>query len=187
LTGCGGSDTAPTAAASPPAVVAPTVAATNVDAELEQLKTMTPVDACAWLTPEELATVFPGLTFEVHQKLEPRMSGYAWDSRCVLWAGVGTIDFAKDVPTHTVELFVNTVVSETKAQSNLASRRESATTTNGFQAQPSLGPSAYTTTNTGVATLFFVKGRSEVQINFSELKSTNEVKIKKLLEIAQAL
>ena len=42
--------------------------------------------------------------------VESRLSGYAWDSRCVYWGGVGTIDYAKDLPTHTVEIFAMTPV-----------------------------------------------------------------------------
>ncbi len=161
--------------------------ASQADAEFEQLQSVTPADACSWLTPEKLAVAFPGLHFDVHQRVEPRLSGYTWDSRCVYWAGVGTIEFAKDAPTHTVEIFLNTVVSDAKAQSNLASRQQSATTTNGYAPQPSLGANAYATTDTAMARLFFVKGNSEVQLNFSELQSTNAAKIEKLLEIARAL
>ena len=166
----------------------PTVAAAvSTDAELEQLKTVAPVDACATLTPEKLKTVYPDQAFEVHQKIDPQMSGYVWDSRCVYWAGVGTIDFAKDAPTHTVEIFVATAANEAKAKANLASRREMATTTNGYQPQASLGENAYTTTDTGMAHLFFVKGQSEIQINVSDLDSPNAEKVRKALALAQAL
>lgn len=171
-------EAAPAAAAAAPA---------NTDAELEQLKTVAPVDACAWLTPEKLAAEFPGLKFEVHQKIDPQMSGYVWDSRCVYWAGVGSIDFAKDAPTHTVEIFVATSVSEDKAKANLASRSEMATTTTGYQAQPTLGANAYTVIDTGMARLFFTKGQSEVQINVSDLKSPNAEKVKKAIALAQSL
>jgi hypothetical protein len=175
-------------AASPGTANAPAVAAAvSTDAEFEQLKTVTPVDACAWLTPEKLRAVYPDLTFEVNQKLEPRMSGYVWDSRCVYWAGVGTIDYAKDTPTHTVEIFVATSVSDAKAQANLASRHETAVSATGYQAQPSLGVNAYTTANTGVAMLYFTKGQSEVQINVSDLKTPNEEKIKNAIALAQSL
>jgi hypothetical protein len=167
---------APTAAAAP-----------SVDAELEQLKTVTPADACAWLTPAKLKAVYPDLTFEVHQKLEPRMSGYVWDSRCIYWAGVGTIEFAKDTPTHTLEIFVATSASDAKAQARLASRQETATSTTGYQPQPSLGASAYSTNNTGVAMLFFVKGQSEVQLNASDLETPVNEKIEKLLAVARSL
>lgn len=175
-----------TEAASPPAASAPAPAA-STDAELEQLKTVTPVNACATLTPEKLKAVYPDLTFDVHQKIDPQMSGYVWDSRCVYWAGVGTIEFAKDAPTHTVEIFVNTAANEDKAKANLASRHEMATTTSGYQAQAALGPNAYTTTDTGMARLFFVKGQSEIQINVSDLDTPNAEKVKKALALAQSL
>lgn len=161
--------------------------AASTDAELEQLKTVTPVDACATLTPEKLKTVYPDLTFDVHQKVDPQMSGYVWDSRCVYWAGVGTIDFAKDAPTHTVEIFVATAATEAKAKSNLASRHETATTTTGYQSQAALGENAYAVTNTGMASLFFVKGQSEVQINVSDLNTPNDEKIRKAVALAQSL
>jgi hypothetical protein len=148
---------------------------------------VTPADACAWLTPAKLKAVYPDLSFEVHQKLEPRMSGYVWDSRCVYWAGVGTIEYAKDTPTHTVEIFAATAASDAKAQAKLASRQETATTTTGYQPQPSLGASAYSTNNTGMATLFFVKGQSEVQLNASDLKTPVDEKIEKLLALARSL
>lgn len=176
------SESAATSSAAPATASAP-----SADAEFEQLKTVTPVDACATLTPDKLKAVFPDLSFEVHQKVDPQMSGYVWDSRCVYWAGVGTIEFAKDTPTHTVDLFVNTAVSEAKAQANLASRHETATTTRGYQAQPALGADAYTTVDTGVARLFFVKGQSEMQINVSDLNTPNDQKIAKALAIAQSL
>lgn len=172
------------AAGTAPAAVAPAPA---LDAEFEQLKGITPVDACSWLTPEKLAAVYPDLTFAVHQELKPQMSGYVWDSRCVYWAGMGTYEFAKDTPTHTVEIFVATSVSDAKALSNLASRQESATTVTGYQPQPGLGDRAYATTNTGIASLFFVKGPSEVQINVSDLDTPNEEKIRKAVALAQSL
>lgn len=162
-------------------------AAISTDAELDQLKTIKPVDACSWLTPEKLKAVYPDLTFEVHQKLEPRMSGYVWDSRCIYWAGMGTHEFAKDVPTHTLDIFVGTSVSEDKANANLASRHETAKAATGYQAQPAMGANAYTTTNTGISMLFFVKGQSEVQINVSDLKTPNDLKIKNAIAVAQSL
>lgn len=169
-------------------VAAPVVVATpSPDAELEQLKTVTTVDACAWLTPEKLKLVYPDLAFEVQQKLEPRMSGYVWDSRCVYWAGVGSVAYAKDVPTHTVEIFVATSVSEAKALANLASRRETATSSTGYQPQTALGADAYATTNTGVAMLYFVKGQSEVQFNVSDLDTPNDEKVRKAVALAQSL
>ncbi len=174
-----------TTAADSPASTPP--AAAFVDDELEQLKTVTLVDACALLTTEKLASVFPGLTFEVHQELKPQMSGYLWDSRCTYWAGVGTYEYAKDAPTLTVELFAGTAVSETKAKNNLASRHELAKTSTGYQPQPALGDNAYATTNTGVAWLFFVKGQSEVQITFSDLDTPNEEKVAKAVSLSQSL
>lgn len=192
LSACGGDKpAADTAAASADGAAADQAAAAapaaSTDPEIEQLKTVKPVEACAWLTPEKLGTVFPGVAFEVHQKIDAQMSGYAWDSRCTYWAGVGTIEFAKDAPTHTVEIFVNTVVSADKANANLASRAETAKTATGYQPQAALGANAYTVTSTGVAMLFFVKGQSEVQLNFSDLKSPSEEKVKALLAIAQGL
>ena len=193
LSACGGDsppaandaakDAAPAASATAPAATA----AVSTDAELEQLKTVAPVDACAWLTPEKLAAEYPGLKFEVHQKVDPQISGYVWDSRCVYWAGVGSIDFAKDAPTHTVEIFVATSVSEDKAQAKLASRHEMAPSTTGYQAQPALGANAHTTIDTGMARLFFVKGQSEVQINVSDLKTPNAEKVKKAIALANSL
>jgi hypothetical protein len=177
-----GDAAAPEQAAAPAAVPPP-----STDAELEQLKTVAPVDACATLTPEKLKAVFPDLGFEVHQKLDPRMSGYVWDSRCSYRAGVGTIEYAKDTPTHTVEIFVATSATEDKARANLASRHETAVNATGYQAQPALGENAYTTTNTGVAMLYFVKGQSEVQINFSDLKTPNDEKVRKAVALAQSL
>lgn len=193
LLGLAACDRAPPAsngAPAPETAAAPSAAATpsaSADAEFEQLKTVTPVNACDWLTPEKLKTVYPDLKFDVHQKIDPQMSGYVWDSRCVYWAGVGTYDFAKDAPTHTVEIFVATSVSEAKAKANLASRHETATTTTGYQAQTTLGENAYAVTNTGMASLFFVKGQSEVQINVSDLNTPNAEKIKKAVALAQSL
>lgn len=161
------------------------LAAPSVDAELAQLKSMVPVDACAALGPQQLKAVHPDLVFELRQKLEPRLSGYAWDSRCTWWAGVGTIEFAKDAPTHTVEIFVATPVSESKARANLASRRELAQSTAGFRPLPELGPDAYATTQTGVASLFFVRGGSEVQVNVSDLKSPSDEKIRQALALVR--
>lgn len=193
LAGCG--DRAPSAAgdaSAPDQAVAQadtpaSAPATSTDAELEQLKTVTPVNACATLTPEKLKAVFPDLSFEVHQALDPQMSGYVWDSRCSYRAGVGTIEFAKDAPTHTVEIFVATSATEDKARANLASRQETAVDTTGYQAQPALGANAYATASTGVAMLYFVKGQSEVQINFSDLKTPNDEKVRKVVALAQSL
>jgi hypothetical protein len=185
LTACDRSPPAAPAASAP--ITPPPAVASSVDAEFEQLKSMAPVDACATLTPEKLKQVFPNLTFEVHQKLEPQMSGYVWDSRCTYWAGVGSMEFAKDTPTHAVEIFIATSVSEAKAKANLASRRESAASGSGFQPQDVLGAEAYATTGTGVASLFFVKGPSQVQINLSDLNTPNDEKLRKAVALAQLL
>lgn len=175
----------PAAGAKPAAEAA--ASAVSADPEFERLKAVKPVEACAWLPLEKLAVVFPGLKFELHQKLDAQLSGYAWDSRCTYWAGVGTVEYAKDVPTHTLHIFVNTPVSGEKANANLASRAETARSATGYQAQAALGANAYSIVNTGVASLFFVKGQSEVQLGFSDLKTPNEEKIKKLIAIAQSL
>lgn len=185
LSACGG-DAPPANDAAKNAAPAAATAA-SPDAELEQLKTTAPVDACATLTPEKLKTVYGDLAFDVHQKIDPQMSGYVWDSRCVYWAGVGTIDFAKDAPTHTVEIFIATSATPEKAKANLASRQEMATTTTGYQPQPDLGEKAYAVTDTGMARLYFVKDQSEVQINVSDLKSPNAEKIAKAVALAKSL
>ncbi len=171
--------------AATPVLTPPT--APSVDAEFEALKALTPVDACVLLSAEKLAAIFPQLKFAQHQHLAPRMSGYVWDSRCVYWAGVGSVDYAKDVPTHTLELFVNTAVSSTKAQANLASRNELARAASGYQAHPELGANAYSIVQTGAASLFVVKDQSELQINTSDLSSSNDAKRQKLIEIFRAL
>lgn len=190
LAGAACDRTAPTPGATETPAPAPTpVAATasSPDAEIEQLKTVKPVDACALLTPEKLKAVYPDLAFEQHQTVAPQMSGYAWDSRCGYRAGVGTIEFAKDAPTHAVDIAVVTVVSEAKAQANLASRRELAKTESSYQAQPELGADAYTVTDTGMARIFFAKGQSEIQINLSELDSPNATKVAKIIALAKSL
>lgn len=180
LAGCADGSPSPSATAAP-------AAAPAIDPELAAVQALTPIDACTWLTPERLRAVHPELAFEVRQRLEPRMSGYAWDSRCTYWAGVGTIEFAKDTPTHTVEIFVNTPASEAKALANMASRRERATSTTGYQPRPELGADAYAVTQTGMASLFFVKQGSEVQINVSDLDSPNADKIRRAVALAQSL
>lgn len=187
LSGCDSSAPAADTAGANDQTSALVAGAPMVDAELEQLKNTIPVDACSWLPPEKLESVFPGLKFEVKQKLEPRMSGYVWDSRCSYQAGVGTIEYAKDTPTHTVDFFVNTAVSEAKAQSNLASRRESAVGTTGFQEQPDVGVNAYSSITTGMGRLHFVKGQTELQIQVSDLETSNEQKIANCMSIAGLL
>jgi hypothetical protein len=173
-------------AASSAAAAAP-ASAPSTDPEFEAVKAATPVVACDIITLEEVSAIYPGITFTLKTKLDPRMSGYAWDSRCEYEAGVGTVEFAKNVPTHSVQVFVNTVASEAKAQSNLKSRAETAATTPNYKAQPELGPSGYTTTATGTASAFLTKGQSEIQLLVSELKSPNDEKIRKLLTLAKSL
>ncbi len=175
------------AAAPPPAGAAAPVAAPSPDDEIAQLKAVTPLDACATLTPDKLKAVYPDLTFTVHQTVAPQMSGYMWDSRCSYRAGVGTIEFAKDAPTHSVDIMIGTVVSEAKAQANLASRVDTARTTNGYQPQADLGANAYAVTDTGMARLYFVKGQSEIQINVSDLDTPNAEKIAKAVALAKSL
>ncbi len=175
---------APAASAAAPAAPA---SAPSTDPEFEAVKAAMPVVACDLITLEEVSALYPGLKFTLKQKLDPRMSGYAWDSRCEYEAGVGTIDYAKDQATHLVQVFVSTVASEAKAQSNLKSRAELAATQSTYKAQPDLGASAYTTTQTGTASLFLVKGQAEIQLLVSELKSPNDEKIKKLLALAKGL
>jgi hypothetical protein len=187
LAACGGREPAsseanPSATSAPPAT-----AAAAVDDELERLKATTPVDACAWLTPEKLKSVLPDLEFEVVQRLEPRMSGYVWDSRCTYWAGRGTFEFAKETPTHTVEIFVATSATAAKAEERLAARREGAAASTGFTPQPSLGANAYMTSTTGVVMLHFVRDQSEVQVNYSDLSSPSEEKIRIVLALAASL
>jgi hypothetical protein len=188
LAGCSPGSPPGAGSAQPPAVAAPPPAALpGPDAELAQLQAVAAVDACQWLTAEDLRTVWPDLAYEVHQALPPRLSGYAWDSRCTWWAGVGSIDFAKDTPTHTVEIFVATPVSEAKARQNLASRRETASAATGFQPQSALGADAYAITRTGAVSLYFVRGASEVQLNVSDLDSPNDEKLRKALALAALL
>jgi hypothetical protein len=188
LLGCGTSSPPAAGAAAPTAgASAPSVPTPGPDEELARLQRVAAVDACQWLTAEDLRTVWPDLVYEVRQALAPRLSGYAWDSRCTWWAGVGSIDFAKDTPTHTVEIFVATPVSAAKAQLNLASRRETASAATGFQPQSALGADAYAITRTGVVSLYFVRGASEVQLNVSDLDSPNDEKLRKALALAALL
>ncbi len=174
----------PSASAAAPAAPAATP---SPDDEITQLKAVTPLDACATLTQDKLKAVYPDLAFTVHQVLAPRMSGYMWDSRCSYRAGVGTIEFAKDAPTHSVDIMIGTVVSEAKAQANLASRVETAKTTNGYQPQPDLGTNAYAISDIGMARLYFVKGQSEIEINVSDLKTTSAEKIARAVALAKSL
>jgi hypothetical protein len=188
LVACNREAPATSDAATPsPASAAAPAATPSPDDEIAQLKAVTPLDACATLTQDKLKTVYPDLTFAVHQTLAPRMSGYTWDSRCSYRAGVGTIEFAKDASTHSVDIMIATVVSEAKAQANLASRAETAKTTNGYQPQPDLGANAYAVTDTAMARLYFVKGQSEIEIDVSDLQSPNAEKIAKAVALAKTL
>ena len=175
---------APAASSAAPSAPA---SAPSTDPEFEAVKAATPVVACDIITLEEVSALYPGITFTLKTKLDPRMSGYAWDSRCEYEAGVGTIEFAKTQPTHSVQVFVNTVASEAKAQANLKSRAETAASMPSYKAQPDLGPSGYTTTGTGTASAFLTKGQAEIQLLVSELRSPNDEKVKKLLALAKSL
>lgn len=154
-----------TTTAAPAAASAP-----STDPELERLKSVTPVVACDLLPVAKIAPVFPGTTFTKFSENAPQLSGYAWDSRCEYRAGVGSVSYSKDTPTHSVQVFVRTLVDDAKAQANLASRVESAATATNYTPQPALGPSAYTISNVGYVSAFFVKGNAEVQLNVSELE-----------------
>ena len=188
ITACSGAppseQAAPAASSSTPAAPA---SAPSADPEFEAVKAATPVVACDIVTLEEVSALYPGLTFTLKQKLDPRMSGYAWDSRCEYEAGVGTIEYAKSAPTHSVQVFVNTVANEAKAQANLKSRAEMMAGESTYKAHPELGPSAYTNRQTGTVSLFLVKGQAEIQLLVSELKSSNDEKIVKLLTLAKSL
>jgi hypothetical protein len=162
-------------------------AAPSTDAEFEQVKATQPVVACDLLTLEKVALVMPNLQFSALPSKPPQMSGYAWDSRCEYHAGVGTMDYAKETPTHVVQIFVNTVASEAKALSNLKSRAESAVTTTQYTPRPELGASAYTISNVGFVSVFFTKGQAEIQINVSDMSSTYEQKVARVLALAKAL
>lgn len=183
LSACDGS--APEPVAAPETIKS--AASASADSELALLKALTAPDACAWLSMDKLKQVYPDLSFAVHQAVAPRMSGYVWDSRCVYWAGVGSIEFAKDAPTHTVEIFIATAADESRARSNLASQRELATTSTGYQTQPALGADAYAIIQTGAASIYFVRGQSLVQINVSELRTPNDEKLRRANVLAQLL
>lgn len=177
----------PTPQSPDPASAGSAAAAPVVDPEFAQLQALTPPDACAVLPQSTLASVYPGLEFELHQRVEPRLSGYAWDSRCTYWAGVGTVELAKDAPTHTVAIYLRTPATADKARANLAQRRQSAGTTTGLTPQPELGDDAFAITQTGLVTLHFVHGGSEVQIDVSDISSSSEDKLGKALALARAL
>lgn len=161
--------------------------APSTDPELEQVKAATPVVACDLVTLEDVSALYPGLKFTVKQNTAPQMSGYAWDSRCEYEAGVGTVEIAKTQPTHSVQVFATTVASEAKAQEHLKSRAEMAKGESTYKAQPDFGASAYTTRETGSVSLFLTKGQAEIQLIVSELKSSNDEKIKKALALAKGL
>ncbi len=175
---------APAASTAAPAAPA---SAPSTDPELEPVKAATPVVACDLVTLEEVSALYPGLKFSVKQNVAPQMSGYAWDSRCEYEAGVGTVEIAKTQPTHSVQVFVNTVASEAKAQDHLKSRAEMAKGESTYKAQPDFGASAYTTRETGSVSLFLTKGQAEIQLVVSELNSPNDEKIKKALALAKSL
>lgn len=175
---------APAASSSAPAAPA---SAPSTDPEFEAVKAATPLVACDLVTLDEVSALYPGLKFTVKQNSAPQMSGYAWDSRCEYEAGVGTIEFAKTQPTHSVQVFATTVASEAKAQANLKSRAELAAGESTYKAQPDFGASAYTTRQTGSVSLFLTKGQAEIQLIVSELKSSNDEKIAKALALAKGL
>ena len=162
--------------------------APSVDAEYEQVKATTPLVACELLTLEKVARVNPGIQFSALPSKPPQMSGYAWDSRCEYQAGVGTMDIAKDTPTHVVQVFVNTVASEAKALSKLQSRAEMAVSSTNYTPRPELGASAYTVSEFGFVSVFFTKGQAEIQINVSDiLKSSYDQRVERVLALAKAL
>lgn len=173
---------APAAASAPAPASAPAT-----DPEFEQVKAATPLVACDLITLDEVSALYPGLKFSVKQNTAPQMSGYAWDSRCEYEAGVGTIEFAKTQPTHSVQVFATTVANAEKAQAHVKSRAESMAGESTYQAHPDLGPSAHTVRGTGTVSLYTVKGQTEIQLLVSELKSSNDDKIQKLLALAKGL
>ena len=190
LAACSGSSTPAGDQAAPAASTAAAPApasAPSTDPEFEQVKAATPLVACDLITLEEVSAVYPGLTFTVKQNSAPQMSGYAWDSRCEYEAGVGTIEFAKTQPTHSVQVFATTVANEARAQEHLKSRAESMAGEAAYKAQPEIGPSAYTVRGTGTVSLYTVKGQTEIQLLVSELKSSNDEKITKALALAKGL
>ena len=174
-------------AASTAAPAAAPASAPSTDPEFEAVKAATPLVACDLVTLDEVSALYPGLKFTVKQNTAPQMSGYAWDSRCEYEAGVGTIEFAKTQPTHSVQVFATTVASEAKAQEHLTSRAESMAGEATYKAQPDLGPSAHTVRGTGSVSLFMMKGQTEIQLIVSELKSSNDEKIAKALTLAKGL
>jgi len=140
-----------------------------VDDELERLKATTPVDACTLLTPEKLKSVLPKVNFELVQRLEPRLSGYAWDSRCTYGAGRGSIEFAKEQETHRVEFYVYTRASAEKAEEGLVTERKSAESSDSFSLRPELGKNAYSFRDLVGGTVHFVRGQSEMKMTYREL------------------
>jgi hypothetical protein len=175
--------TAETTAAS----AAPSTATTTGDDELDRLKATTPVDACTLLPPEKLKSVLPEVNFELVQRLEPQISGYAWDSRCIYGAGRGSIEFAKDQETHRVELYINTWASADKAEESLQKRRELDAALPEFSAQPELGKNAYATWGDVSGRVNFVRGQSEIHIVYRALNTSSTDMVPVALALAKAL
>jgi hypothetical protein len=180
LTACGPGDTPEQA---PAQGTAPAEA--FEDPELSALRQVVAPDACQVFAAETLARVFPGVAFEVRERLEPRMSGYLWDSRCTYWAVVGSQPVAADAPTHTLDVFIRTSANETKAAERLAEQHRGATTSRDYRALPELGADAHTTADTGVASVFYRRGASEFQLRYSDLGTPSEQKVQRLVELAQ--
>lgn len=169
----------------PPAPAAPTAGAVaSEDAELAALQALTPVDACARISLEDLQQLYPQVPFVVQQALAPRLSGYVWDSRCVYVAGQGSVEGAPDAVTQTVAVYVATAATPAAAQSALQSRHALAQASTGYQALPALGAEAYAITQTGAVSIYFVREQSEVQINVTALSSPNAQKLEQALALA---
>lgn len=186
LAGCARAPAAEESGAAPPSAASAGPAAGD-DPELAALQRLRAPEACRLLAPEQLAQVFPGQRFEVQQALPPRLSGYAWDSRCSYAAGIGSIAQAPTTPTHTVDLFVRTPASPEKARANLAERHRQALTTTGYQPLPQLGEDAHAVSQTGLVSVWLVKGGSELQLNASDIQTPNAEKLRRLVALAQAL
>ncbi|WP_240096337.1 hypothetical protein [Thermomonas flagellata] len=190
LAGCARAPAAEDSAAAPPAAASSTPTAgtgAGDDPELAALRRLHPPEACQLLPVAQLGTVFPGQSFKVQQALPPRLSGYAWDSRCSYAAGIGSIAQAPTTPTHTVDLFVRTPATPEKARANLAERHRQALTTTGYQPLPQLGEDAHAVSQTGLVSVWLVKGGSELQLNASDIQTPNAEKLRRLVALAQAL
>lgn len=170
--------------APPAAVQAAATAAANPDAELAALQALTPVDACARISLEDLRQVYPDVPFALQQALAPRLSGYVWDSRCVYVAGQGSVEGAPDAVTQTVEVYVATAATPAAAQSALQSGQALAQSTAGYQALSALGEGAYAITQTGAVSIYFVRDQSQVQIQVMALSSPNPQKLEQALALA---